>query len=246
MTESFGKPFLTADWRYLVMLNYQIDPAVLAPLVPRGIELDSWRGENFVSMVGFLFENTRVLGLPIPFHQKFEEINLRFYVRREAEDGLRRGVVFVKEIVPRAAIALVARRLYNENYVALPTGNVICRSDDAARVIDSAKYYWTFNKRAQFIEIVTRGVPSSFVEDSQEEFIAQHYWGYSSQKNGGTVEYRVDHPPWRIWQAASTRLDCDVESLYGRQFVKFLAVEPSSAFLAEGSAIAVYRGRNIV
>lgn len=246
MAESFGKPFLTAEWRYLVMLNYEVDPAVLAPLVPRGTELDSWRGKTFVSMVGFLFENTRVLGLPIPFHQKFEEINLRFYVRREAEEGLRRGVVFVKEIVPRGAIALVARRLYNENYVALPTGNVICRSDDAARVIDSVKYYWTFNKRAQFIEIVTRGVPSSFVEDSQEEFIAQHYWGYSAQKDGGMVEYRVEHPPWRIWQAASMRLDCDVESLYGRQFVKFLTVQPFSAFLAEGSAITVYRGVKIV
>jgi uncharacterized protein YqjF (DUF2071 family) len=246
MTESFGKPFLTAEWRYLAMLNYEIDPAVLAPWVPRGTELDSWQGKTFVSMVGFLFENTRVLGLPIPFHQKFEEINLRFYVRRKAEDGWRRGVVFVKEIVPRAAIALVARRIYHENYVALPTGNLICRADDGAKSIESVKYYWTFRKRAHFIEFITRGGARDFAEGSEEEFIAQHYWGYSSQKNGGTVEYRVDHPRWRIWQAASARLDCDVENLYGRQFVKFLAGKPSSAFLAEGSAITVYQGRRIV
>ena len=245
MAESFGKPFLTADWRYVAMLNYELDPAVLTPVVPRGTELDGWNGKTLVSMVGFLFENTRVMGLPIPFHQKFEEINLRFYVRRKAEDGWRRGVVFVKEIVPRAAIALVARRLYNENYVALPTGNVICPAADGAQNIESVKYYWTFRKRAHFIEFVTRGGASDFAAGSEEEFIAQHYWGYSSQKNGGTVEYRVDHPPWRIWQAASVRLDCDVENLYGRQFGKFLAAKPSSAFLAEGSAITVYLGRKI-
>jgi len=245
MAESFGKAFLTADWRYLAMLNYEIDPAVLTPVVPRGTELDGWNGKTYVSMVGFLFENTRVMGLPIPFHQKFEEINLRFYVRRKAEDGWRRGVVFVKEIVPRTAIALVARRLYNENYVALPTGNVICRAPDGRQNIESVKYYWTFQKRAHFIEFITRGGASDFAAGSEEEFIAQHYWGYSSQKNGGTVEYRVDHPPWRIWQAASARLDCDVENLYGRRFVKFLAARPSSAFLAEGSKITVFRGRNI-
>lgn len=245
-TTSFGKTFLTAEWRYLVMLNYEIDAAVLLPFVPRGTEIDSWQGKTLASMVGFQFLHTRVMGLPIPFHQNFEEINLRFYVRRKAEDGWRRGVVFVKEIVPRAAIALTARRLYNENYVALPTGNVICRSDDAAKNIESVKYYWTFNQRAQFIELVTRGAASSFVENSQEEFIAQHYWGHSTQKDGGTVEYRVEHPPWRIWQAASARIDCDVENFYGAQFVKFLQGEPASAFLAEGSAITVYRGVKIV
>src|SRR5678816_2772984 len=118
MAESFGKPFLTAEWRYLAMLNYEINPAVLLPFVPSGTEPDTWNGKTFVSMVGFLFRNTRVMRVPIPFHQNFEEINLRFYVRRKAEDGWRRGVVFVKEIVPRAVIALVARVIYNENYIA--------------------------------------------------------------------------------------------------------------------------------
>jgi uncharacterized protein YqjF (DUF2071 family) len=244
-TTEFGKPFLTAEWRYLAMLNYEIEPAVLSPLVPRGTELDSFDGRTFASMVGFLFHNTRVMGLRIPFHENFEEINLRFYVRRKAEDGWRRGVVFVKEIVPRAAIALTARWLYGENYVALPTGNAICRAAEAGREIESVKYFWTFQKRAQFLEHVTRGAPSHFVEGSEEEFIAQHYWGYSAQRSGATVEYRVEHPPWRIWQAASARLDCDVENLYGREFVNFLAVKPSSAFLAEGSPITVYRGKEI-
>src|SRR4026208_556537 len=96
-----ASPFLTAEWRRLAMLSFEIDPRVLSPLVPAGTELDEWQGRTFASLVGFLFLDTRVFGLAVPFHRNFEEVNLRFYVRRMASDGLRRGVVFVKEIVPR-------------------------------------------------------------------------------------------------------------------------------------------------
>jgi hypothetical protein len=245
MADDFGSRFLTAEWRYLAMLNYEIESGTLMPLVPKGTELDAWNGKTFVSMVGFLFLNTRVRGFAIPFHQNFEEINLRFYVRRKAEDGWRRGVVFVKEIVPRMAIALMARWLYNENYVALPTGNVIVRSAANSGNIETAKYYWQFRGQTHSIELATRGQPSHFVEGSAEEFVVQHHWGYTSQKDGGTIEYQVEHPPWRIWQAQSGRLSCDVEKLYGRRFVGALSAEPSSVFLAEGSEITVYKGRKI-
>src|SRR5262245_30634025 len=110
--------FLTAEWRYLAMINYQVDPSILQASVPAGTELDQWRGRTFVSLVGFLFLKTRVLGLRIPFHENFEEINLRFYVRRRGAEGWRRGVVFIREIVPRQAIATAARIFYNENYAA--------------------------------------------------------------------------------------------------------------------------------
>ena len=242
----YGKPFLTADWRYLALLNYESDPALLQPMVPAGTELDTWKGKTFVSMVGFSFLNTRVLGLAIPLHENFEEINLRFYVRHKADDGWRRGVVFIKEIVPRAAIAWVARRLYNENYVALPTGHSLVHSPDDPMNIASARYFWTFERRGQFLQIVTAGAPSHFVEGSAEEFIAQHYWGYTTQRDGGTMEYRVDHPEWRIWQARSARLEGDVAKLYGERFAEVLRGTPSSAFLAEGSEIVVYRGRKLV
>ncbi len=240
-----GIPFLTAEWRYLAMLNFEIEPKVLVPLVPIGTEMDAWNGRTFVSAVGFLFLNTRVKGIAIPFHRHFEEINLRFYVRRKSEEGWRRGVVFVKEIVPRTAIALMARWLYNENYVALPTGNSIARSPKNSDNVESVKYSWRFENKPSFIELVTCGTAGHFVEGSEEEFITQHYWGYSAQRDGGTVEYRVDHPAWRVWQAQSCRLECDVANLYGQQFVDALIGPPSSAFLAEGSDITVYKGRRI-
>jgi len=114
------QPFLTANWRYLAMLNYVVDPQLIDPLVPAETEIDFENGETFLSVVGFLFLDTRLLGLPIPLHRDFEEVNLRFYVRRKSADPSRRGVVFIRELVPRRAIALVARTFYRENYVAVP------------------------------------------------------------------------------------------------------------------------------
>lgn len=229
--------FLTAEWRHLAMLNYEIEPAILAPFVPAGTELDSWSSKTFVSMVGFRFFDTRVLGVPIPFHRDFEEVNLRFYVRRKADDGWRRGVVFIKEIVPRAAIALFARKFYNEPYIALPMAH---RVDSG-----SVEFSWRFNGRSNSLKVVTRGEPQDLREGSEAEFITEHYWGHTAQRDGSTLEYRVEHPRWRVWEAHEARLDCDVEELYGEQFVAALSGNPSSTFLAEGSAVSVSKGARL-
>src|SRR5271166_638090 len=111
--------FLTAEWRWLAMLNYEVEPAVLQHRVPEGTELDYWNGRTFVSVVGFRFLETRLFGVAVPFHRDFDEVNLRFYVRRRAAEGWRRGVVFVRELVPRAALSAVARLAYAEPYTAV-------------------------------------------------------------------------------------------------------------------------------
>jgi uncharacterized protein YqjF (DUF2071 family) len=237
--------FLTAEWRHLAMLNFEVDPNVLRPLTPAGTELDDWRGRTFVSVVGFMFLNTRVFGVPIPFHRNFEEVNLRFYVRRKASDGWRRGVVFVKEIVPRAAIALTARVLYGENYVALPMRHYIEGADDGAANPRSVSYSWRFRGRENRIELTIEDDSREASEGSDSEFITEHYWGYARRRGGRTMEYRVEHPRWRIARASSSRLDCDIEGLYGSQFVEFLSAPAASAFLANGSDVTVFRGASL-
>lgn len=221
------------------MLNYEIAPSVLMPYVPAGTELDLWNGRHLVSVVGFRFLRTRVLGIPIPFHRNFEEVNLRFYVRRKADDGWRRGVVFVKEIVPRAAIAFMARTLYNEPYVALPMAHRIEVESGSLR---SAEYSWRFRGRQNRVQLTVKGEALPLQEGSEAEFITEHYWGYNTQRDGSTMEYRVEHPRWRVWDAASAQLDCDVAGIYGAQFTDCLSRPASSAFLAEGSAVTVSRG----
>jgi uncharacterized protein YqjF (DUF2071 family) len=239
------KPFLTAEWRFLAMLNYRIDPEILAPFVPAGTELDSWGGTTFVSMVGFLFLDTRVLGVGIPFHRDFAEVNLRFYVRRTAPDGVRRGVVFLKEIVPRWAIAATARFLYGEKYVALPMRHEIPLNDLNGGRPAHAEYGWRHGGAWDRLRVVPAGDAAEAGPGSEEEFITEHYWGYSRLRGGGTVEYKVEHPRWRVWHAASASLDCRAADLYGPQFGAALAAAPTSAFLADGSPVIVYKGAKI-
>lgn len=230
--------FLAAEWRYLVMLNWAVDPDVLEPHVPPGTTLDAFEGKTYVSAVGFLFLNTRLLGMPIPFHRNFEEVNLRFYVRRETAGEVRRGVTFIKELVPKWAIATVARWSYNEPYDAVPMRHEISGFDSLA---PSAQYEWKRNGRWNRLKATAGGESAPLVEGSVEEFIAEHYYGYGTLRNGFGNEYKVDHPPWNVWRADTTEFDCDIAGNYGEKFVQPLSNEPASAFIADGSKIAVYR-----
>ena len=234
-------PFLTAEWRWLAMLNYEIDPAVLLPFVPAGTELDSHDGKTYVSMVGFHFRYAKLRGFVIPFHEHFEEVNLRFYVRRTVGGETRRGVVFIKELVPRWAIAWTARRFYNENYIALPMSHRIHKYGRERR----ATYEWTFRRQTHLLEARSMSPPVLPPDDSLAAFITEHYWGYAKQRDGGTMEYKVEHPRWKVWTASEADFQCDVEALYGKAFAPFLTDTPVSAFIADGSPVSVYPGVRI-
>ena len=236
------RPFLTATWRYLAMLNYEIDPAVLQRHLPAGLVVDTWQGRAFASMVGFLFLDTRLLGLPIPWHRNFEEVNLRYYVRRrDLGDDAPRAVAFVKEIVPRPAIAWTARAVYGERYVHLPMRHQIGYASGAPASIE---YGWRFRGQWQRLGVRPQGAAQPMTPGSEAEFIAEHYWGYASQR-GRTGEYQVEHPPWRVGQVGESWQESDVAGLYGPEFAPFLAGPHSSAFLAEGSAVVVRQGRRL-
>ena len=222
------------------MLNYEIPPAVLAPLVPKHTVLDLFDGRALASIVGFRFLNTRVLGVPVPFHRHFDEVNLRFYVKRPMPDGTaRRGVVFVRELVPRAAIAWTARLCYNEPYTAVPMHSRVPPTLMASP--GRLMYGWFGNAQHQQVSATAEGEPQPLVPGSEAEFIAEHYWGYTPQRNGSTVEYQVAHPSWRVWQASAPSFNADVRGLYGAAFEAPLSAPPRSLFVAEGSPVTVYR-----
>jgi uncharacterized protein YqjF (DUF2071 family) len=219
------------------MLNYEVSPDLLEPLVPAGVELDRWSGTLYVSVVGFVFSHTRVLGVSVPFHRTFEEVNLRFYVRRDTGDEIRRGVVFIREIVPRSAIAVVARLLYNEPYRALPMRRRLLRAP--GDVVD-LEYAWRTSGEWSTLAARIAGAPRPLTAGSEAEFITEHYWGYTRQRDGGTVEYRVAHPRWNVWAATEARLEGDVGRVYGPAFARTLAGSPRSAFVADGSGVTVF------
>ena len=232
--------FLTAEWRHLLMLNYPVERALLEPLVPPGTSLDTFQGRAYVSLVGFLFLKTRVLGVPVSFHRDFEEVNLRFYVRRFADGDWRRGVVFIKEIVPKAMIAAIARAAYNEAYVALPMRHRIELQPDG--VPASVEFGWQQGEAAFSLRAKAANPARVPRPGSLEEFITEHYWGYVRQRDGGCVEYQVEHPRWRVWTAVEAKFEGDATSLYGGDFATALRVAPASAFIAEGSVVTVFKG----
>jgi uncharacterized protein len=229
------RPFLRANWRYLVMLNFTVDPKILSLLVPPGTEIDFENGETFLSVVGFLFLDTRLLGLPIPLHRDFEEVNLRFYVRKKSADMWRRGVVFVRELVPRRAIALVARVFYGENYLAVPMKHDIAHLDGKLKV----EYSWRRGRKWESIKMSATGDPQTISAGSHAEFITEHYWGYTCVR-GGCSEYRVEHPRWKVWNADTFEFKAEIATLYGERFVEPLSGAPRSAFIADGSFISVF------
>jgi uncharacterized protein YqjF (DUF2071 family) len=243
MGEPLARSFLTAEWRFLAMLNWEVERSLLQSFVPAGTELDDWNGKLYASVVGFLFQNTRVLGIAAPFHGDFEEVNLRFYVRRKVESGFRRGVVFIKELVPRRIVAFIARRVYHENYVAVPMAHEIGLASDESPA--EVVYSWIHSGTKGRMRLAAGRGLRPLAPGSVEEFLAEHYFGYVRQPDGATLEYAVEHPPWHVWPAEEASLEADVRPLYGESFARSLGRPPDVAFLAAGSAIRVRRGTRI-
>jgi uncharacterized protein YqjF (DUF2071 family) len=229
--------FLTAHWRKLIMAQYEVSPETLAPWLPSGVDLDLYQDRHcFISLVGFLFDSVRIKGVAVPFHSRFEEVNLRFYVVRTQPDGTRRrGVVFIREFVPRAAITLIANTLYEEPYATLPTHSAIAATTDTL----SVAYSWRHKSVWQSMSVEADPALHPIAANSVEEFITEHYWGYTKRRSCRTSQYEVRHPRWQIYAIRNHLIRADFGALYGPAFAHLDAGKPANILLAEGSAVSV-------
>lgn len=231
------KHFLAATWEHLVMFNYEVDPFVLKSHIPSGTEIDYFNGKAFVSIVGFMFNNTKVMGFKWPFHVNFEEVNLRYYIKRYNHGEWKRGVGFVSEIVPKPIVASIANILYNEHYSAAKMNHRIVETTDNLLV----EYSW--NRKKQYNNsIQVNAIPElkDIEVGSEAEFIFEHYFGYNQLNKSTTIEYAVQHPRWQVYPVKDFLIDCDIEKLYGKEFVPFiLDKKPATVFLAKGSDVTV-------
>ncbi|WP_116126255.1 YqjF family protein [Lewinella sp. IMCC34183] len=227
--------FLTAEWRKLAFANYPVEASVLAEYVPAGTELDTWEGRPYVSLIGFMFRDVRLLGVKVPFHVNFEEVNLRFYVRRRVDGQWRRGVVFVKEIVPKPAITFVANTLYGEAYETRPMWHRWTETDQGRR----AQYQWRVGERWQTFSVTAERQATAIPEGGAVEFITEHYWGYSRKDAHRTTEYQVAHPRWEKYRVREHTIEVDFALNYGDRFAFLNSSTPDSVFLAEGSPIQI-------
>lgn len=227
--------FLTARWEKLLMANYEIDPSLLAKYVPFGTKLDLWEGKSMVSLIGFMFLDTKLKGIKVPFHSNFEEVNLRFYVKKFVMGEWKRGVVFIKEIVPKPAITLIANTIYQEHYQTMPMKHSWEISDDNLLI-----EYAFYNKKQWHSFSITANQNSYKISvGSEEEFITEHYWGYTQLSTSKTSEYEVVHPTWQVYPTLNYSIHVDFEAVYGSDFKLLNQTSPRSVFLAEGSEITV-------
>ncbi len=227
--------FLTANWKNLALINYEIDAKILEKYVPKGTELDVWNGKCYVSLVGFMFENVKILGMKIPFHVNFEEVNLRFYVKRFENGEWKRGVVFIKEIVPKYALSFVANTVYKEHYQTLPMRHTVKEDDESCEFV----YEWKIQDKWQTIIVETKKNETPIEVGSEAEFITEHYFGYTKVNNETTYEYEVQHPRWNQLKVTDFRVHVDFERVYGHEFEFLNHQQPTSVLLAVGSEVSV-------
>ncbi len=236
--------FLSAQWRELILLNFEVPSLILQDYLPAGVEVDNWNGQTLVSLVGFSFAGTSILGMSLPWASDFEEVNLRFYVKRTVvENGIstqRRGVVFIREIVPFSSIATTANLFYGERYTRLPMKHETKISGQSKEV----SYQWNDKGGVCAIRASFEGDPYPLEKGSLAEFITEHYYGYAKKSSLTSTEYEVEHPPWRVWPDSNIRVEGDYGRFYPEVFRPYLK-KPHSMFIAEGSPIRVMRGNNL-
>lgn len=227
--------FLTARWENLIMANYAVDPAILKPYLPAGVELDFYKGNTYVSLVGFMFKDTKIFKIPIPGLGTFEEVNLRFYVTRKDGNEIKRGVVFINETVPYKIVAWLANLLYKEHYTAIPTQHNIHVNHQTKRI----EYLWKIKNHWSSISVTADIKEQPMLKNSFEEFIFEHYFGYTRVNEFTTEEYKIEHPRWNINAVNQYQINCDFEEMYGKSFHVLNKSKPYSVMLAQGSSIAV-------
>ena len=236
--------FLSARWEWLVMMNYEVDPAILQPHLPPHTELDLFEGKALVSVVGFLFNNTKVLGIPWPLHTKFEEVNLRYYIKHFDGKEWKRGVGFISEIVPKPIISIMANRLYNEHYsTALMKHNIIIGTKEI-----NVAFHWK-KRRAGWnsLQVTAENKAMAIEHNSEAWFILEHYWGYNKLNKNTTIEYAVEHASWEIYPVTAFSIQADVAGLYGEDFAPYIVgKDPQSVFLAKGSDVIVRKPIRII
>jgi uncharacterized protein YqjF (DUF2071 family) len=235
------RTFLTAEWLKLIMANYAVPQEALQPHLPVGTEFDEYEGQTYVSLVGFLFQNTRLKSIRVPFHSTFVEVNLRFYVKHVTANGeLRWGVVFIREFAPRRALTLVANTFYGENYATLPLRHQWAETNDHR----SVAYSWKHKSRWHRLSVEASPDAQPIQVGSAEEFFTEHYWGYT-RRGTWSSEYAVMHPRWQVYPVQQYVVDVDFKELYGEAFGALTNHAPDSILLAEGSEVEVLTGERI-
>lgn len=228
---------LLAEWNNVVMANYRVPKELLLPYVPYGTEPDFFEGEAYISLVAFMFLNTRIRNFSVPFHTDFEEVNLRLYVKSMDRGNWKKGVVFIKEIVPKPAITFIANTVFGQKYATMKMRHSHGDSGEFLQV----GYEWNFQNKWNQLSVKSAKKSLPILPSSYEEFIADRYWGFAKYKDTKTYVYEVQRPRWEILPVISHSIDCDFGALYGEEFSFLNDAHPKSVLITKGSEIRIFK-----
>ena len=235
-------PFLSAVWRNVALLSWAVPDEVLEPLLPSGLVLDRWDGSAYFSLVGLWFDDIRICGLPSPV-RRYEEVNLRFYVRKRTQTNrFLPGVVFIRQLVPHRTTARVARWRYGEPFKFVPMCHRFDTSCPAGSPNqDRVAYGWQHDGRHQGFWIASDEAPCDPPLGSLDEFLTARYWGYNGNPGRPTRAYKLTRPAWTTRRASAWGVECDSRGPFGSTFGRVMTERPASALLASGSHVQVHR-----
>ena len=231
---------ISGEWRELAIVSWRVAPELLRPRLPAGTELDEWDGRSWLSLVGLRFLGLAVGGVPVPLHREFAQVNLRFYARRVVGDQVRRGAVFVRELVPRAAMAAVARLVMNEPMVHADVRAEVAHDAERPSRVLGVTYTWESDPGRGRLHVDTDAEPMALERLSLEEFLSERCWGFTAQRDGGSTEYRVEHPRWSVYVSRDASVDGDLAATFPLDLARVMLARPDHAFVAEGSRVAIH------
>ena len=221
--------FMTGHWEDLIMVTFEVDKAILEPYLPKDTEIDLFNGKALMSMVAFTFSKVKFFGIKVPFHQQFGQINFRFYAKSKTDDT--KGVVFIKEFAPKPLIASVANLCYNEPYFY----KSIRRNKTLKQGRINMKYsYGNLKIKASAKEKTGKLNPNTL-----KHFVVDRYIAYIKSYSGKTVQYKINHRPWELYDATSVTIENDILSLLPK---KFKQAKLLSTCFVDGSFITVEKG----
>ena len=236
-----NKVFLRSNWLRLASANYIIEPHLLDKYIPKGTVLEEHNGKHYVSLVAFRYSQTRLLNIQVPFHTNFEEINLRFYVKRKiAPHVWRSEVAFTKLFFPKTALTFVAKHIYKENYETKRMRHNWSEND--RQLLTS---YGLKKNRWHDFELMTEKESNVIDAHSSEAFFSKHYWGTSQINDNSCTIYKIEHPEWKVFRVNDWKINFDFNKVFGSEFKHLTDNKPESVYLYDGSEVVVHKKKII-
>ena len=183
-------PAFEMEWRDVFFASYPVDPETVAPQIPDQLDIDTFEGTAYLSVVPFVIGDIRPTGLPSLFGLTMPELNLRTYVTCDGQPG-----IYFFNLDAGDLLGTIGARLFNQlpYYYAdmsyesgMKTRFRSRRRTPGARALEFDATYGP------------NGSPFRPDPGTVERFLVERY-RYFTEAQDGTIRYAdIEHEPWTL------------------------------------------------